>query len=98
MILRKKIYCKSTKNEWEGHHNKNRVIKFCSGAGFLTKVEVGQYFMIKHTDELAQFTEPVTCREYTLPRDEKPIDPKGWIRGEHQNWTRVGSHNQLLAR
>ena len=26
------------------------------------------------------FTEPVTCREYTLPRDEKSSDPKGWIR------------------
>ena len=22
MILRKKIYCKSTKNEWKGYHNK----------------------------------------------------------------------------
>ena len=23
----------------------------------------------------------MTCREYTLPRDEKSSDPKGWIRG-----------------
>ena len=23
----------------------------------------------------------MTCREYTLPRDEKSTDPKGWIRG-----------------
>ena len=30
----------------------------------------------KHTDEFSQFTEPVTCREYTLPRDEKSNDPK----------------------
>ena len=36
--------------------------------------------MTKHTDEFLQFTEPVTNREYTLPRDEKLTDSKGWIR------------------
>ena len=81
MILRKKIHCKSTKNEWTSYHNQNRVIKFCIDAGFLTTVDVGQYFMTKDTEEFSQFTEPVTCREYTLPRDEKSSDPKGWIRG-----------------
>ena len=73
----------------------NRVIKCCIDAGFLKTVEVGQHFMTKHTDENKQFAEPVTCSEYTLPRDEKPTNPKGWIR---ENWARVGSHNQLLAR
>ena len=29
--------------------------------------------------------EPVTCREYTLPRDEKSSDPKGWTRGNSYN-------------
>ena len=62
----------------------NRVIKFCTDAGFLTTVDVGQYFMTKDTEELSQFTESVTCREYTLPRDEKSSDPKGWIRGNTQ--------------
>ena len=62
----------------------NRVIKFCIDAGFLTTVGVGQYFMTKDTDEFSQFTEPVTCREYTLPRDEKSTHPKGWIRGNTQ--------------
>ena len=42
--------------------------------------------MTKHTDEFLQFTEPVTCREYTLPRDEISSDPKGWIRGN----TKIG--------
>ena len=51
----------------------NRVIKFCIDAGFLTTVDVGQYFMTKDIEEFSQFTEPVTCREYTLPRDEKII-------------------------
>ena len=36
--------------------------------------------------EFSQFTESVACREYTLPRDEKSSDPKGWIRGN----TKIG--------
>ena len=64
----------------------NRVIKFCTDAGFLTTVDVGQYFMTKDTEEFSQFTESVACREYTLPRDEQSSDPKGWIRGN----TKIG--------
>ena len=56
------------------------VIKVCTYAGFLTTVDVGQYFMTKDTEEFSQFTESVACREYTLPRDEKSSDPKGWTR------------------
>ena len=63
----------------------NRVIKICTDAGFLTTVEVGQYFMTKDTEEFSQFTEPVACRVYTLPRDEKSSDPKGWIRWNTKN-------------
>ena len=58
----------------------------CTDAGFLKTVEVGQYYLTKHTDEFLQFAEPVTCREYTLPRDDKSADPKGWIRGN----TKIG--------
>ena len=57
-----------------------RLINMYIDAGIL-KTVVGQYFMTKHIDEFLQFAEPVTCREYTLPRDEKSTDPKGWIRG-----------------
>ena len=64
----------------------NRVIKFRIDAGFLTTVDVGQYFMTKDTEEFSQFTESVACREYTLPRDEKQSDPEGWIRGN----TKIG--------
>ena len=64
----------------------DRVSKFCADAGFLKTVEVGQYFMTKHIDEFLQLTESVACREYTLPRDEKSSDPKGWIRGN----TKIG--------
>ena len=62
----------------------NRVIKFCTDEGSLTTVEVGQYFITKHTDEFLQFEEPVAYRDYTLPRDEKSYDPKGRIRGNTQ--------------
>ena len=64
----------------------DRVIKICTDAGFLTTVDVGQYFMTEDTDEFSQFTKPVACREYTLPRDEKSTGPKGWIRGN----TKIG--------
>ena len=58
----------------------NRVIEICTDAGFLTTVEVGQYFMTKDTEEFSQFTESVACREYIVPRDEDSSEPKGWIR------------------
>ena len=69
------------KERVEGLSQQDRVIKICTDAEFLKTVEVGQYFMTQHTEEFSQFIEPVTCREYTLPRDEKSTDPKGWIRG-----------------
>ena len=62
----------------------NRVIKFCTDAGFLTTVDVGQYFLTNDTEEFSQFTESVTSRQYTLPRDEEASAPKGWIRGNTQ--------------
>ena len=34
--------------------------------------------MTKHPDEFLQFTEPVTCCEYTLPRDEESTNPEGF--------------------
>ena len=64
----------------------DRLIKICADAGFLKTAEVGHYFMTKRTDEFLQFAEPVTCREYTLPRDDKSTDPKGWIQGN----TKIG--------
>ena len=64
----------------------NRVINICTDTGFLTTVEVAQYFMTKDTEKFSQFTEPVACREYTLPQDENSTDPNGWIRGN----TKIG--------
>ena len=42
--------------------------------------------MAKDIEEFSQFTEPVACREFTLPRDEDLFEPKGWIRGN----TKIG--------
>ena len=64
----------------------NRVIKFCILCRIPDKVDVGQYFMTKDTEEFSQFTDSVACREFTLPRDEKSSDPKGWIQGNTKIW------------
>ena len=58
----------------------NKVSKFCKEAGFMRVVEVGQYFVTKDTGDFRQFRS-VACREYTLPRDDRASQPKGWIQG-----------------
>ena len=65
----------------------DRVRKFCTDAGFLTTIEVGQYFMTKDIAEISQFTDAVACPEYTLPRDEDSSEPNGWIKRN----TKIGS-------
>ena len=61
----------------------NKVSKFCMDAGFISVVEIGQYFMTKDTGE--QFFAKA-CREYTLPRSDESSQPKGWIQGN----TKIG--------
>ena len=58
----------------------NKLSKFCKEAGYMRVVEVGQYFVTKDTGDFRQL-QSVACREYTLPRDDKASQPKGWIRG-----------------
>ena len=62
------------------------VIKFCTDAGFLTTVDVRQFFMTNDFEQFSQFTKSVACREYILPRNEKSTDPKGRIQGN----TKIG--------
>ena len=50
--------------------------------------------MTKDTEEFSPFTEPVACREHTLPRDEKSSDPKGSIRGN----TKIGPVLEVTTR
>ena len=40
-----------------------------------------KYFLTKHTDEFSQFADSITCREFSLPRDDKSTDLKCWIQG-----------------
>ena len=35
----------------------DRLSKFCTDAGFLISVEIGQYFMTNDTEEFSQFTD-----------------------------------------
>ena len=63
----------------------DKLRKFCMDAGFLSVVEIGQYFMITDTGDLTQF-HAVACREYTLPRDDGSSQPRGWIQGN----TKIG--------
>ena len=60
-----------------------KVSKFCMDAGFLSVVEIGQYFTTEDTGE--QFY-AMACREYTLPRNDGSSQPKGWIQGN----TKIG--------
>ena len=85
-FLQKKNPLQKHKERVEKLPQPDQLIKVCTDAGFLKTVEVGQYFMTKDTDEFSQFTESVACREYTLPRDQKSSDPKGWIQGN----TKIG--------
>ena len=71
----------------------DRLSKFCMDAGFLTTVEIGQYFMTKDTEEFSQFTDSVACNEYTLPRNENLSEPRGWIRGN----TKIGPVLELTT-
>ena len=67
----------------ESLSQENRVSKFCMDAGFITVVDIGQYFMTKDTGE--QFFAKA-CREYTLPRSDGSSQQKGWIQGN----TKIG--------
>ena len=63
----------------------DRVSKFCTDAGFLTAVEVGQYFMTKDTEEFSQFTDSGSWVH--LAKRRRFIWTKRWIRGN----TKTGS-------
>ena len=85
-ILHRNFFLQKYKERVEMLPQQNRVIKFCTDAGFLTTVKVGQYFMTKDTEEFSQFTDSVACREYTLPRDQNHLTQKGWMQGN----TKIG--------
>ena len=72
----------------------NKVCKFCMDAGFMSVVEVGQYFKTKDTEEQL-FS--IACREYTLPRSDDSSQTRMDSR-KHENWACRRSHDQLSVR
>ena len=62
--------------------------------GFLSVVEIGQYFMTEDNGE--QFF-AMACREYTLPRDDGSSQTKRMDPGKHKKWTRAGSYDQFAC-
>ena len=54
----------------------DKISKFCMG--FVSVVEIGQYFMTKDTQKQVC---AVTCREYTRPREDGSSQPREWIQG-----------------
>ena len=72
----------------------NRLSQFFKEARFLSVVEVGQYVVTRNACE---FLHTVACREYTLLRDDPASEPKRVDPRKHENWTYLGSHNELSA-
>ena len=64
--------------------------KICMDAGFLSVVEIGQYFMTKDTGEQVY---AVACRQYTLPSEETTSQPRGWIQGN----TKIGPELEVAT-
>ena len=79
-LARKEFLLQRNQERMEKLSQQDRLSKLCMDVGFLYVVEVGQYFMTKDTEEFSQFTDSVSCREYTLPRGENLSEPIGWIR------------------
>ena len=69
----------------------DRLGKFCMDAGFLSVVEIGQYFMTKDTGR--QF-HAVAFGEYTLPRDDGSSQPRGWIRNTTEKFLKISLKNK----
>ena len=73
----------------------NRLSKFCKEAGFMSVVEVGQYFVTRSASEF--LLRSVACREYTLPRRRSSFWSERMDSRKHENWTYFGSHDELSA-
>ena len=65
-------------NEWKGSHNKIVWLNFV--------LMQDSWQQLESDSNSWQRTLKNSHNEYTLPRDEKPSDPKGWIRGN----TKIG--------
>ena len=75
----------------------NRVSKFCKEAGFMRVVEVGQHFVTKDTGDFKRFRS-VACPWIYSSTRRSSFTTKWLDSRKHENWTCIGSHNQLHVR
>ena len=71
----------------------DKLSKFCTDAGFLNVVEIGQYFMQNSHNSVQWPVVSTLCQEAKERHNQKDgskVTP--------QNWARIGSCNLLLAR
>ena len=97
-LARKDLLVQQNGERIEKLSQQDKLCKLCMDAGFLNVVEIGQYFMTKDTAEFSPFTDAVACREYNSAKRGRSIGTKRLDPRKHQNWTRIGSCNLLLAR
>ena len=72
----------------------NRLSKFCKEAGFMSVVEVGQYFVTRNASE---FQHTIACRELHPSSRRQSFSTKRVDPRKHENWTYIGSHDKLSA-
>ena len=67
-------------NQIEKLSQHDKLSKFCTDAGFLNVVEIGQYFRTKDTADLSQFHAVACCRD-TLFQEKKKHNQKDGSKG-----------------
>ena len=96
-FLHKKIYCKNTKNEWKGYHNKIACFKFVLMQDSWQQLESDSTLWqrtLKNSHNLQNQWHVVStfCQEM-----KNHLTQNFWFEGTPK-LARVESHNQLLAR
>ena len=74
----------------------NKVRKFCKEAGFMSVVEVGQYFVTKKHWKLNTISLSGLMRIYSSSRRHS-FTSKRMDSRKYENWTCIGSHDQFSA-
>ena len=78
--------------------SQNRVIKFRLDAGFLTTVDVGQYFVTRDTEEFSPFYRYSGLSWVHFAKRWNIFWPERLDAREYQIWARIGSRSQLHIR
>ena len=98
MILRKKIYCKSTKNEWKGYYNKIVWLSFVLMQDSWQRLTSDSISWQKRHWRILTICSASGLSWVHFAKRWKIIWPERLDSREHQNWARIGSRNQLPTR